>query len=305
MAKKNKSKIINDLYQGICEFYEGLEIKANTKEYIDGIETGFYDLDTFLSGLHNGEITVIASRPAMGKTSMAINIMCNIISMAKTPVLYISYEMSKYNLLLRIVSSYTEINNMHIKNGTLRANEWERLATGSVKLLEYAENGLLNIISSCKYNMEELFEKIALFKQNNPNGVVFIDSFQLIALKGDSDRITELFEVATSLRRFVNEIDIPVVVLSEVSKKCEERQDKRPLLSDIAECDGLAQYADNVIFLYRNEYYYLDDEDTDSSNKGKTEVIIAKHKNGPLGTLILLFDTSKTKFKNPIKSDSF
>lgn len=301
MIRQNTSKTINDLKQSIFEFYQGIEEQAKANNYIDGIGTGFYDLDMFLNGLHKGEITVIASRPAMGKTSFAINIMLNVVSISDIPVLFISYEMNRYNILLRILSSFTAIDNMRIKSGCLRAKDWELLAKSLEKLLEFSDNGLINIISACKYKTEELYEQIDLFKQNNPDGVVFIDAFQLIPLNGNSDRITELFELATSLRRFVNEIDIPLVILSEVSKKCEERSDKRPLLSDLAECDALAQYADNIIFLYRDEYYFNED----SNNQGKTDVIIAKHKNGPVGITNLLFDASKTKFKNPIKADKF
>lgn len=303
MAKKNKSLTADNLKDAIYEFYEGIEEKYKTEKYIDGIETGFYDLDMFLNGLHKGEITVIASRPAMGKTSFAINILLNVVSISKIPVLYISYEMNRYNIILRILSSFAEVDNYHIKRGCMQAKEWERLAVGLTKLSESADKELINIISSCKYKKEELFEKIDQFKQKYPNGIVFIDAFQLVPLNGDSDRITELFDLATSLRRFVNEIDIPIVILSEVSKKCEERPDKRPLLSDLAECDALAQYADNVIFLYRDEYYYQYDENFDERNKGKTEVIIAKQKNGPSEAISLLFDAAITKFKNPIKVD--
>ena len=164
----------------------------------------------------------------------------------------------------------------------------------------------MQIISGCTLTWQELFDEIRYFSSNNPNGVVIVDYFQLIKLIGNEDRIVELSILAGSIKRLAIELDIPIVLLSQVTKKLREQQNKHPNLEDLAECDALAQHADNVVFIYRDSYYEPSkDLEDDSTRKNTAEIIIAKQKNGPTGTINLLYQDNICKFKNVIKVDAF
>ncbi len=285
----------------LLKFCEEVEERHSKKAFQWGIPTGFYDLDSILGGLHASELTVIAGRHSMGKTAFAINLMNNIITQ-KRAVLYVSYEMNDHFIASRMVSSYAGIDNQKLNSGCLLTAEWEKFAETLDELAGYAEEELIHIISGCTLDWKELFEEIRFFAKNNPNGVVIIDYFQLIRLIGDTDRITELSTLAGAFKRLAIELEIPIILVSEVVKKSRDSKDKRPRPEDLAECDALAQHSDNVVFLYRKNYYYEEEEYLEinsAQTKGEVEIIVAKQKNGPTGVAKLLFLPEFCKFKNP------
>lgn len=289
----------------IYSFYEKIEQNYDKKSSCYGISTGFDDLDSITGGLHPSELTVIGGRQSMGKTALALNIMSNLVSQS-IPVLYVSYEMSHNFLASRLLSSYTEIDNKKLQHGYLYAKDWEKLAEAMDKFTDFADKELLHILPACNLNWKELFDEIRFFANNNSNGIVIIDYFQLIKLIGDIDRIVELSTLAGAFKRLAASLDIPIVLLSQVVKKSRDLKEKRPSLEDLAECDALAQHADNVIFIYREDYYQNeDDTELKSLIKGESEIIVAKQKNGPIGTIKLLFQANIIKFKNPIKTGGF
>lgn len=292
-----KIETIANAKEMILSFYEKIEQNYNQKSFCDGISTGFSDLDLITGGLHSSELTVIGGRPSMGKTALALNIMSNLISQS-IPVLYVSYEMSHNFLASRLLSSYTEIDNKKLQHGYMNAKDWEKLAIAMDKFSNFADKELLHILPSCNLNWKELFDEIKFFANNNSNGIVIIDYFQLIKLVGDIDRIVELSILAGAFKRLATSLDIPIVLLSQVVKKSRDLKEKRPCLEDLAECDALAQHADNVILIYREDYYQNEDDiELKSIIKGESEIIVAKQKNGPVGTIKLLFQANISKFK--------
>lgn len=302
------SETKDEKYNLILALYEKLEERYENKATTYGFQTGFYEFDTLTGGLHNSELTVIAGRHSMGKSAFAVNVLNNLTLKVKVPTLFVSYEMNKYTLATRMFAAEAEIESYRINTGNLKSKDWEKCATLMTEFNDRINENILKVIPSCILNYKELFDEIRFFARENNECVVIIDYFQLIKLLEKEDRITELSYLAAAFKRLAIELDIPIILLSQVSKKCEERTDKRPRLSDLSECDALAQHADNIIFLYRDNYYRdrtEEDEILSASNKGEAEMIIAKQKNGAIGTVKLLFCPSIWKFKNPIKADMF
>lgn len=303
IEKENLSEIKNMIF----DLWDTIEKRFQSRNYTYGVPTDFYEYDMFLGGLHKSELTVIAGRHSMGKTSFAINLMNNLALKSQIPALYISYEMNKIILTTRIISSYAEVEIKRINTANLTKGDFEKLTQAIQDIAQSGKDDNFNIISSCTYNFDELADEVRNFVELHPDGVVIIDYFQLIKLNKEEDKYQQMSVNAAALKRLAIELDIPLVLLSEVNKKCEERPDKRPLLSDLFECDALAQHADNVIFIYRDEYYWktVDDEENNFDVKGIAEIIVAKQKNGSPGLFKLLFQPNICKFKNPIKSDTF
>ncbi len=300
----DKTLTITEAKDMIYTFYVNVEQNYHEKACCYGTPTGFHDLDALTGGLHPSELTVIAGRQSMGKTAFAINMTNNLVSQ-NTPVLYISYEMSQYFLASRLLSSYAEVDSHRLYNGRMQAKDWEKLAIAMSEITKAIDNGMFGVLPRCNLNWKELFDEIRFFANNHPECVVIIDYFQLIKLTGESDRIVELSILAGAFKRLATELNISIVLLSQVVKKPRDLSEKRPSLEDLAECDALAQHADNVIFIYRDDYYQNVDSEIElkSTIKGGAEIIIAKQKNGPVGTIKLLFQNNITKFKNSIRTD--
>lgn len=285
-------------------FYNKTEALYNTNTCW-GYPTLFEEYDKLTSGLQKTELTVVAARHSMGKTTFITNIASALISQ-NIPVLYVSYKLSEQEIVNRFVSSVAEVDNMKFKQNSLREKDWEKIADAMNKLIPNSESSLLDILGECSLSYKELFDKIRDFKNNNEEGVIIIDDFQLIPLTGKEDRYAELSALACALKRLAIEVKLPILLTAQVSRKCDERNDKRPLLSDLAECDALAQYSDNLLFIYRNDYYYKNDDLGYEENlKSVAEINVAKHKNGPKGMFKLLFLPHISKYKNPTKCEVF
>ncbi len=288
----------------ICPYIEKVE-NHYRKDVTWGYPSGFDDYDEITKGLHKSELTIIAARHSMGKTAFVLNLAVNL-AQQKIPVLYISYDLSKEAIAERLLTSLAGIENIKIKSGNLNEKDWQKLMEAT-EIIDKQISEYLQIIPDCHLYYKDLFDEIRKFKANNENGVVIIDYFQLIKLYRPEDtRIIELSSLAVAFKHLTMEIKMPVILLSQVSKKCEERTDKRPILSDLAECDALAQHSDNLIFIYREDYYdnknQEDDYNTYPKNKGVADFNLAKHKNGKIGNFKLLFQAEINKFKNLIKT---
>lgn len=295
----------NNIADGVLKAYEKIEYQYSNRDILPGISSGFYDLDNMMLGFHKSELTILAARHSMGKTAFALNIAQNI-TQAGIPVLFVSYEMNEETITRRMLVSSAEVETQRIRTGNMTRKNWETLASSMEKICDKTGKNL-QLLASCNLTFKFLADEIRFFAENNPDGIVIIDYFQLIKLEEKSERIIELSSLACDIKRLAVELDIPIILLSQISRKCEERRDRRPQVMDLSECDALAQHCDNLIFLHREEYWERDDdyETSTKTNHGKTEVIIAKQKNGPIGTIELLFQPNIVKFKNPIKADIF
>lgn len=295
----------SSIQESVLKAYEKIETQYNKRDEMAGIASGFYELDNVLSGFQKSELTILAARHSMGKTAFALNMVQTMIN-NEVPVLFVSYEMNNETITKRMLCSNAEVDNLRIKTGCLQRKDWDKLANSMQEICEKGEN-VFHLLASCNLTFKFLADEIRAFAEKNGNGIIMIDYFQLIKLEEKYDRIVELSSLACDIKRLAVEINMPIILLSQISKKCEERKDRRPQVVDLSECDALAQHSDNIIFIYRDDYYInqYDEDCTSYNNHGKTEIIIAKQKNGPIGSFDLLFQANIAKFKNPIKTDIF
>ena len=262
---------------------------------LPGIETQFYDLDAMTSGLQPSDLIIIAGRPSMGKTSFALNIAYNI-AQQNLPVAVFSLEMSKEQLTQRLLSSETNIESNRIRSARLSQNDLEKVFNGLDKLLQlpiYIDDTPNLTVSQMRSQVRRLQTE-----KKGQIGLVLIDYLQLMGEGGDN-RVQELSKITRSLKALAREIHAPVIALSQLSRAVESRNNKRPMMSDLRESGALEQDADLIMMLYRDEYY-----NPDSLDRGLAEVIITKHRNGPTGTIKLLFQPEFTKFLNLKQSRS-
>ena len=268
-------------------FHEIEKLQGNT--VLPGIATGFYDLDGMTGGFQRSDLIIIAGRPSMGKTSFSLNIAHNI-AKSGYPVAVFSLEMSKEQLALRLLASEAEIESNRLRSGRLSPNDFEPLAVALGTLSElpiYIDDAA----SISVMQMRSQVRKLQAEKKGKL-GLVLIDYLQL--MEGNSDnRVQELSKITRSLKGLAREVQAPVIALSQLSRGVESRTNKRPMMSDLRESGSIEQDADLIIMLYRDEYY-----NPDSPDRGISEVIITKHRNGPTGTVKLLFQPELTKFLN-------
>ena len=263
---------------------------------ISGTPTGFTDLDYKMSGLHDGELIILAARPAMGKSALAINIATNVALKANKGVVIFSLEMPKEQIANRIMSSEALIDSNKIRSGLLEDDDWTKLSDAINEISGiplYIEDDATLTITDIRTRCRKLHMEKGL-------GLIVIDYLQLISPLGkkNASREQEISEISRSLKILSKELGVPVIALSQLSRGVEKRDDKRPLLSDLRESGSIEQDADIVIFLYRDDYY-----NKDSERKNVTEVILAKNRAGSIGTVDLAWLPSYTKFANLAKQD--
>ena len=278
----------------LVESFTKLEELYNRKQHITGVPSGFTDLDYRTAGFHGSELILIAARPAMGKTAFALNIATNAALRANVPVAVFSLEMSKEQLVNRILCSESMVDSNKVRTGKLEEDDWAKLA-GTIGPLSEAE---MYIDDTPGINIMEIRAKCRKLKIEKNIGLVVIDYLQLIQGTGkrNGSREQEISEISRSLKILAKELDVPVIALSQLSRAAEQRPDHRPMLSDLRESGAIEQDADIVMFLYRDDYY-----NPDTEKKGVAEVIIAKHRGGSTGTVELLWLGSYTKFVNIAK----
>ena len=289
----------------VLKTYENITYRYEHKGELSGIPTDFYDLDATLNGLQRSDLIIIAAPPAMGKTALALNIAQNIAIKSKIPVAIFSLEMSKHQLMQRMLSSEAEIDSQRIRTGNLQNKDWEKI----VSSMDDIAKAPIYIDDTPGSTLTDIRAKCRRLKMEEKNlGLVLIDYLQLIESSGREDRMQQISAISRGLKILAKELDVPVLALSQLSRAVESRTDKRPMLSDLRESGSIEQDADIVMFIYRDEYYKREDEEEGTSravSKGESEIIIAKHRNGSVGTVKLLFQDNITKFKNPIKTDAF
>ena len=274
-------------------FYE-LKEKSLSPNLI-GLSSGFYDLDLVTQGFQKSDLIIIAGRPSMGKTALGLNIALNILKESKLPVLFFSLEMSKEQIMYRLLSIETNISQIKLKSGKLYQDDWMKLN----KIIKIMSKIPFFIDDTSNLSIQNIQSKIKtiMFEQGKIS-LVIIDYLQLMQnLKTKTEnRVQELSIITRGLKNLARQFNIPIIALSQLSRNVENRIDKKPILSDLRESGSIEQDADLVLMLYRNKEIQM--KQYDNENYYLTELIIAKHRNGPLGNIKLKFNPKKTKFSN-------
>jgi len=269
---------------------ESIEMAAKNQGNVTGIPTGFIDLDYKMSGLQKSDLILLAARPAMGKTAFVLNVVEHVVLKENIPTAVFSLEMSRDQLVKRMLSMNSKVDSQKIRTGDLEDEEWTLLAHSAQAI----GSSQLIIDDTPGISIVELRSKCRKYKLEYHLGLVIIDYLQLMSGGGRFEsRQQEISEISRSLKALARELDVPVIALSQLSRAVEQRPDKRPMLSDLRESGAIEQDADVVMFLYRDEYYHHDSEDL-----GQAEVIIGKQRNGPTGTVKLAWLAQFTKFAN-------
>jgi replicative DNA helicase len=277
----------------VVELLDRVQEMADNPNDITGVPTGFYDLDRMTSGLQPGDMVVLAARPSMGKTALAINIAEHVALNEGLPVAVFSMEMGASQLAVRVVGSIGRIDQGHLRTGKLNDDEWPRLTEAIEKLRTVS----LHIDESPGLTPSELRANARrLARQCGKLGLIVVDYLQLMSGSGGSggdNRATELGEISRGLKMLAKELQCPVIALSQLNRSVEQRTDKRPMMSDLRESGAIEQDADIIMFIYRDDYY-----NKDSKEPGVAEIIIGKQRNGPTGTVKLTFLKNLTRFES-------
>ncbi|MFA5867085.1 MAG: replicative DNA helicase [Actinomycetota bacterium] len=280
-------QMIGDLLQ---DAYEHLEELSASKSHVTGLETGFYELDHKTRGLQPSDFIVVAGRPSMGKTSLALSIAEHVALNVKKPVAIFSLEMSKEQLVQRMICSEARVDATHLQTGNLKEDDWIRVNAGLSRLSEAP----IIIDDSANINMLGIRSKARRMDSKNKLGLIIVDYLQLMQGHSRTDnRQQEVADISRAMKILGREMHVPVIAISQLSRKLEDRPNKRPQLSDLRESGAIEQDADLVMFIYRDEMY-----NEHSDEKGTAEIIIGKHRHGPTGKVKLAFLEQFTKFSN-------
>lgn len=299
-----KTTDFKDIAEVVTRSFEQIEANSGTDDQVTGLATGYPALDNLTTGLHGGEMIIVAARPAVGKTAFVLNIAQRVaVADPGLPVVIFSLEMPDTALVNRMLAAEGNINSQHMRTGSLDPEEWNSLAVAMGSLSKTK----IFIDDTPGIKVNEIRSKLRrLQKKEGQIGLVIIDYLQLIEGSGSEGRQQEVSAISRSIKKMAMELDTPVIALSQLSRSVEQRQDKRPMLSDIRESGSIEQDADIVAFLYRDDYY-RENEDDDSpqdprdeeqQDVGEIEVIIEKNRSGARGTARLLFVKSYNKFSN-------
>jgi len=273
-----------------------LEELAESKGSVTGVATGFVDFDRKTAGLQPGELILLGARPSMGKTALLLNIACHAAIKNKVPTIFFSLEMTKESLVNRIISAECAIDAGRMRTGALNDNDWSRLAENISEI----SGAPIYLDDTSGISITEMRAKCRRLKMEKNLGFIVIDYLQLMSGSAGSrpeSRQLEISEISRSLKSLAKELGVPVLTAAQLSRAVEARKDHRPMLSDLRESGAIEQDADIVAFLYRDEYY-----DPETLKKGEAEVIIAKQRNGEVGTVELMFHGNLTRFRNKERS---
>jgi len=285
------------------EAFEEIDRLSQDDSEVTGLSTGYPQLDKMTTGLHEDELVILAARPAVGKTAFALNIAQNVGTQTDKTVAIFSLEMSAQSLVNRMLCAEGSIDANHLRTGQLSEEEWRNLVVAMGSLSKTS----IYIDDTAGIKISEIRAKCRrLAKEQGNLGLIVIDYLQLIEGNNRENRQQEVSDISRQLKKLAKELNVPVIALSQLSRGVEQRQDKRPVLSDIRESGSIEQGADIVGFLYREDYYDRDNEDEDNQedprdndeNVGEVEVIIEKNRSGPRGTVKLLFVKSYNKFSS-------
>jgi len=280
----------------IKQTFETIEELSSKKDSVTGIPTGFIDFDRLTAGLQPSDLIIIAGRPVMGKTSFTLNIAQHAAIRAGVPVGFFSLEMSKEQLALRMLCAEARINSQKIRSGFLSERDWLRLTDAAATLSEAP----IFIDDTPALSVLEIRAKARRLKSEHNIGLIIVDYLQLMKGKGRVDtREREISEISRSLKALAKELNIPVVAVSQLNRRVEERENKRPRLADLRESGAIEQDADLIVFIYRDEVY-----NEDTPDKGIAEIIIGKQRSGPTGVVKLAFLDKYTRFENLLTSEN-
>lgn len=291
VAQRKNAGDFKHIKDVLVSTYDNIEMLHNRKGDVTGIPTGFYELDRMTAGFQRNDLIIVAARPSVGKTAFALNIAQNVGTKTGENVAIFSLEMGAEQLVMRMLCAEGNIDAQRLRTGALTDEDWRKLtmAMGSLS------NSGIYIDDTPGVRVTEIRSKCRRLKQEHGLGMVVIDYLQLIQGSAHSreNRQQEVSEISRSLKALARELEVPVIALSQLSRSVEQRQDKRPMMSDIRESGSIEQDADIVAFLYREDYY-----EQDTENKNIIEIIIAKQRNGPVGTVQLAFVKEYNKFVN-------
>ena len=292
LTTKTRTQNFSNSAELLNSIFSDLKTKS-LNSTLSGLSSGFYDLDSLTQGFQKSDLIIIAGRPSMGKTALGLNIASNIIKNSRLPILFFSLEMSKEQIMYRLLSMETNISQMKLKSGKLSQNDWIKLN----KMIKILSKLPIFIDDSFNLSMQDIRSKIKtiIFEQNTI-GLIIIDYLQLMQSSNIKieNRVQELSKITRSLKTLAREFNIPIIALSQLSRNVENRIDKRPILSDLRESGSIEQDADLVLMLHRTNQHTSIRQDNQAFQS--TELIIAKQRNGPIGTVTLKFDEKRTKF---------
>ncbi|TFE01455.1 replicative DNA helicase [Jeotgalibacillus salarius] len=291
VANRKNTSAFHSMKDVLVRTYDNIEILNSTQGEVTGIATGFNELDRMTAGFQRNDLIIVAARPSVGKTAFALNIAQNVATKTGENVAIFSLEMGAEQLVMRMLCAEGNINAQNLRTGALTDEDWRKLtmAMGSLS------NAGIYIDDTPGVRVQDIRAKCRRLKQEHGLGMILIDYMQLIHGTGKpgENRQQEVSEISRSLKGLARELEVPVIALSQLSRGVESRQDKRPMMSDLRESGSIEQDADIVAFLYRDDYY-----DKESENQNTIEIIIAKQRNGPVGTVALAFIKEYNKFVN-------
>lgn len=291
VAQRKNAGAFHNIKDVLVRTYDNIELMHNRVGDITGIATGFAELDRMTAGFQRNDLIIVGARPSVGKTAFALNIAQNVATKTGENVAIFSLEMGAEQLVMRMLCAEGNIDAQRLRTGSLTDEDWGKLTMAMGSL---ASTGIY-IDDTPGVRISDIRSKCRRLKQEHGLGMILIDYLQLILGSGRSgeNRQQEVSEISRSLKQLARELQVPVIALSQLSRGVEQRQDKRPMMSDIRESGSIEQDADIVAFLYRDDYY-----DKESENKNIIEIIIAKQRNGPTGTVQLAFVKEYNKFVN-------
>jgi replicative DNA helicase len=272
-----------------------LERKENPNT-MAGLSTGWHELDKMTGGFQGSDLIIIAARPSMGKTAFVLNFIQNTVLCLKKPGLIFSLEMSKEQLVQRMLSSMSGLDSQNLRNGMITDMQWKLLNLQAEKLMNaelFIDEGANLTPAAMRARAKQI-----MMDTGNRLGVVCVDYLQLMSGSGRENRVQDVSEISRSLKTLAMELKVPVIALSQLSREVEKRADKRPMLSDLRDSGAIEQDADTVIFLYRDDYYNKSKEEQEKNQTEDAEIIISKQRNGPTGVVNLRFNKPLTRFEN-------
>ena len=280
----------------VKDAFRVLQERYQNQGKVTGLPSGFLDFDEHTAGLQPSDLIILAARPAMGKTSFALNVAEYAALKTKKPAAVFSMEMSASQLAFRLISSLGRVNQQALRTGQLEDEDWSRV-THAITMLSEAK---IFIDDTPALSPTELRARCRRLAREHGLGLIVIDYLQLMQVPGNREnRATEISEISRSLKALAKELNVPVIALSQLNRSLESRTDKRPVMADLRESGAIEQDADMIVFIYRDEYYH-----PESGEKGVAEIIIGKHRHGPTGTVKLAFHGKYTRFDN-LASDSY
>ena len=307
IASQKASSALMPIKDLVYESYSKLEDRAKNKGKLTGVASGFYDLDNiYTNGFQKSDLIIIAARPAMGKTSFVLNIAQNVALRENIPVAIFSLEMSRDQLTQRLLGAEAEVDAGRIKTGDLSSKDWEKLA---VAMDKFSQSKIyIDDTAGCTItDLRAKCRRLAMAEKDL--GLIVIDYLQLIDGIGREERMQQISAISRGLKVLAKELNVPIIALSQLSRAVEGRNDKRPMLSLFCLFSSAHKHPSILMFIYRDDYYKTASDEEEMAekamNKGEAVIIVAKNRNGPVGDVKLLFQNNITKFKNPVKTDTF